>query len=397
MESSGLPRTTARSRGLGTGILERVGLRDIDGWMAFSALGLILCSIYTLHQTSDQVIPGAPEYYTQRQAVYGLVGIVAMIAIARVDYSRFRELRVGIYTFLCASILTIFAFGVTARGSTQSLDLPFFSFQPAELGKLLLVLSLAGFVIDGARRGSEAGRTVRYLALGLAPTGMVLLQDLGTSLVYAAITVAIMIAAGVRWSHLAAIAAAALAFIAFVLVLMPMAGAPVLKEYQTERLTSFLSPTSDIGGAGYQQNQAKVAAGSGGTTGRGDQATQSELGFVPERHTDFIFAVIAERYGFLGAALVLSLYALLFWRALRLMTLSKNFYGTLVAAGIAGSIMFQVFVNVGMNLGIMPITGIPLPLMSYGGSAIIATFLMIGVLQSIHIGSRAGQGGPWSQ
>lgn len=397
MESSRLPRTRPGRRTTRLDLLDRAGVRHMDGWLAFSALGLILCSIYTLHQTSGQVIPGAPAYYTQRQAVYGLMGIVAMIAIARVDYSRFRELRVGIYTFLCASILTIFAFGVTSRGSTQSLDLPFFSFQPAELGKLLLVLSLAGFVIDGARRGSEKQRTVRYLALGLAPTGMVLLQDLGTSLVFAAITLAIMVAAGVRWSHLAVVGTGAVAFIAFVLVLMPMAGAPVLKDYQQERLTSFLSPTADIGGAGYQQNQAKVAAGSGGTTGRGDQATQSELGFVPERHTDFIFAVVAERYGFVGAALVLSLFALLFWRALRLMTLSKNLYGTLVAAGIAGSIMFQVFVNVGMNLGIMPITGIPLPLMSYGGSAIIATFLMIGVLQSIHIESRAGQRGPWSQ
>ena len=186
-----------------------------------------------------------------------------------------------------------------------------------------------------------------------------------------------------------------MAVIAVVLVAMPALGTPVLKQYQTERLTSFLSPSSDIGDAGYQQNQAKVGIGAGGTTGRGDQATQSRLGFVPERHTDFIFAVVAERYGFLGAALVLSLYALLFWRALRLMTLSKNAYGTLVAAGIAGAIVFQVFVNVGMNLGIMPITGIPLPLMSYGGSAVISTFLMVGVLQSIAIQSRAGQRGLW--
>jgi rod shape determining protein RodA len=130
-------------------------------------------------------------------------------------------------------------------------------------------------------------------------------------------------------------------------------------------------------------------------TGRGDLATQSKLGFLPERHTDFVFAVVAERYGFAGAALVLALFALLFWRALRLMTLSKNLYGTLVAAGIACAILFQVFVSVGMNLGIMPITGIPLPLMSYGGSAVISTFIMVGVLQSIHIQAHAGQRGPW--
>jgi rod shape determining protein RodA len=395
MESSATTRGRNEAHLPRAGLLDRIGVRDMDGWMAFSALGLIACSLVTLYEASGQAVAGAPQEYASRQALYGLVGIVAMIAISRIDYSRFRELRVGIYTFLCASILAIFVFGITARGSTQSLELPFFTFQPAELGKLLLVLSLAGFVIDGARRGSESQRTIRYLALGFAPTGLVLLQDLGTSLVFGGITIAIMIAAGVRWSHLAAIGAGLAAVIAIALVLMPMAGAPVLKQYQQERLTSFLSPSSDIGDAGYQQNQAKIATGSGGTTGRGDQATQSRLGFVPERHTDFIFAVVAERYGFVGAALVLSLFALLFWRALRLMTLSKNFYGTLVAAGIAAAIMFQVFVNVGMNLGIMPITGIPLPLMSYGGSAIIATFMMIGVLQSIHIQSRAGQRGPW--
>jgi len=395
MESSRATRGGVRPYHERVALLDRLGIRNMDGWIAFSALGLLACSLFTLHQASGNAIPGAPDYYLQRQALYGLVGIVAMFAISRVDYSRFRELRVGIYTFLCASIFAVFAFGVAARGSTNSLELPFFTFQPAELGKVLLVLSLAGFVIDGVRRGSEGQRTIRILALGFAPTGLVLLQDLGTSLVFGAITIAIMVAAGVRWTHLVAIFAALAIFITTVLVLMPMAGAPVLKEYQQERLTSFLAPSSNIGDAGYQQNQAKVAAGSGGTTGRGDQATQSRLGFVPERHTDFIFAVVAERYGFVGAALVLSLFALLFWRALRLMTLSKNFYGTLVAAGIAAAIMFQVFVNVGMNLGIMPITGIPLPLMSYGGSAVIATFLMIGVLQSIHIESRAGQKGPW--
>lgn len=393
MESSRIPRSRLGAHPQRVAPLDRLGLRHMDGWIAFSALGLLACSLFTLSETATNAIPGSPNYYLQRQALYGLVGIVAMFAISRVDYSRFRELRVGIYTFLCASIFCVFAFGVAARGSTNSLELPFFTFQPAELGKVLLVLSLAGFVIDGVRRGSEGKRTIRILALGFAPTGLVLLQDLGTSLVFGAITIAIMVAAGVRWTHLAAIAAGLAVFITTVLVLMPMAGAPVLKEYQQQRLTSFLAPSSDIGDAGYQQNQAKVAAGSGGTTGRGDQATQSRLGFVPERHTDFIFAVVAERYGFVGAALVLSLFALLFWRALRLMTLSKNFYGTLVAAGIAAAIMFQVFVNVGMNLGIMPITGIPLPLMSYGGSAVIATFLMIGVLQSIHIESRAGQRG----
>jgi rod shape determining protein RodA len=314
--------------------------------------------------------------------------------LSRIDYSRFRELRVGIYTFLCASVAQVFVFGFAARGSRRSFELPFFSFQPSELGKLLLVLALAGFVIDGARRGSARQRTVRYLCLGLAPAALVFLQpDLGTSMVFAVATLAVMYFGGVRWTHFAVIGAALVALIALVLVVAPAIGTPILKGYQEQRLTSFLHPSEDARDAGYQQHQAQIAIGSGEKTGRGNQATQTRLDFVPERHTDFIFAVIGERYGFMGAAFVLSLYALLFWRALRIVTLSKNSYGTLVAGGIAVSLLFQVFVNVGMNLGIMPITGIPLPLMSYGGSSVLATFLAVGVLQSINIQARLSQRG----
>jgi rod shape determining protein RodA len=326
--------------------------------------------------------------------IYAILGLVGMYLLSRVDYSRFRELRVGIYTFLCVSVSLVFVFGFAARGSRRAFDLPFFSFQPSELGKLLLVLALAGFVIDGARRGSERQRTLRYLCLGLAPAALVFLQpDLGTALVFGVITLAVMYVGGVRWTHLATIGAALVAIVAIVLVVAPAVGTPILKGYQEQRLTSFLNPSEDPSDAGYQQNQAKIAIGSGETTGRGDRATQTRLDFVPERHTDFIFAVIGERYGFLGAALVLSLYALLIWRALRIVTLSKNSYGTLVAGGIAAMLLFQVFVNVGMNLGIMPITGIPLPLLSYGGSSVLATFLAVGVLQSIHMQARLSQKG----
>jgi rod shape determining protein RodA len=395
MESSRLPGRQRAPEPLGLRAMDRIGIGRLDGWMLLSALGLVLVSVLTLDAASEKPIAGAPDLLSQRQAVYGLIGIVGMLLLARFDYSRFRDLRTGLYALLCISIIATFIFGFAARGSTQSIELPLFTFQPAEPGKLLLILALAGFVLDGSRAGSEAKRTIRYLAIGMLPTALVLMQDLGTSLVYAAITIAIMLAAGVRWSHLGAIGAAAVTLVALVLVLMPAAGVPLLKEYQQDRLTSFLSPESDPRGAGYQQNQATVAAGAGGLTGRGDQATQSNLGFVPERHTDFVFAVVAERYGFAGAALVLSLFALLLWRALRLMSLSKDSYGKLVAAGIACAILFQVFVSVGMNLGIMPITGIPLPLMSYGGSAVISTLLMVGVLQSIHIRSGVAQRGPW--
>jgi rod shape determining protein RodA len=366
----------------------------MDWPLTIAAVSLVAFSIFTLGQATQNDVPGSPHYYLDRQAIYAVLGIVGMLLLTRIDYSRFRELRVGIYTFLCASVSLVFVFGFAARGSRRAFELPFFSFQPSELGKLLLVLALAGFVIDGARRGSAVQRTVRYLCLGLAPAALVFLQpDLGTSMVFVVATLAVMYFGGVPWTHFAVIGGALVALIALVLVVAPAVGTPILKGYQLERLTSFANPNEHEDGAGYQQNQSKVAIGSGELTGRGDKATQTRLDFVPERHTDFIFAVIGERYGFVGAAFVLSLYALLFWRALRITTLSKNSYGTLVAGGIAVSLLFQTFVNVGMNLGIMPITGIPLPLMSYGGSSVVATFLAVGVLQSINVQAHLSQRG----
>jgi rod shape determining protein RodA len=375
-------------------IAERVGLPYMDVQLGFAALALVTFSVFTLSQATRGDVPGSPGYFVDRQIIYAVLGLVGMYVLARIDYSRFRELRVGIYTFLCVSVTLVFFFGFAARGSRRAFDLPFFSFQPSELGKLLLVLALAGFVIDGARRGSARQRTVRYLCLGLAPAALVFLQpDLGTALVYGAITLAVMFVGGVPWTHFALIGAILATLVTAVLVVAPAAGVPLLKGYQEERLTSFLDPDAHLSGAGYQQDQSQTAIGSGQLTGRGDRATQTRLDFVPERHTDFIFAVIGERYGFTGAAFVLSLYALLIWRALRIVTLSKNSYGTLVAGGIAAMLLFQVFVNVGMNLGIMPITGIPLPLLSYGGSSVLATLLAVGVLQSIHMQARLSQKG----
>jgi rod shape determining protein RodA len=375
-------------------IAERLGLPYMDGQLFLASLALAVFSVFVLNEATARDVPGDPGYFADRQAVYTVLGLIGMYVLARIDYSRFRELRVGIYTFLCVSISLVFVFGFAARGSRRAFELPFFSFQPSELGKLLLVLALAGFVIDGARRGSEVQRTVRYLCLGLFPAALVFLQpDLGTSLVFGAATLAVMYFGGVPWTHFAVIGGVLTALVALVLVVAPATGFPLLKSYQEERLTSFLSPDEHASGAGYQQNQSVVAIGSGQGVGRGDNATQTRLDFVPERHTDFIFAVIGERYGFMGAALVLSLYALLFWRALRISMFSKNSYGTLIAGGIAVTLLFQTFVNVGMNLGIMPITGIPLPLMSYGGSSVVATFLAIGVLQSINVQAHLSQKG----
>ncbi len=367
-------------------LISRVGFANLDPLTLVAGLGLIVFSIYTLSEATADDIPGNPYYYVVRQAIYAVVGVALMLAVARVDYSRFRELRVGVYTAMAGLIVLVLLLGEATRGSRRWIEMPFFTFQPSELGKALLIAALAAFVIDRSRHSSERRRTVRILALGIFPALLVFLQpDLGTALVYAVITLAVLYFAGVRWTHFAAIGAVAVTLAASVLVIAPALGMPILADYQQERLTAFLHPSDDPADSSYQINQALIAVGSGGKTGRGDDATQTQNGFLPEHHTDFIFAVVGERFGFVGAAFLLSLYALLIWRALRTMTLSKNLYGSIIAGAIAAMLIFQVLVNVGMNVGIMPITGIPLPLMSYGGSSVVVTFLILGLLQSIYV------------
>lgn len=201
----------------------------------------------------------------------------------------------------------------------------------------------------------------------------------------------LLFVAGTSWRQLAGLVALVLVSGTIVLVAAPAIGVHVLKPYQEERLTVFLNPSGSTGEGAYQQLQSKVAIGSGQKTGRGGESTQIEGKYVPEDETDFVFAAVGEQYGFVGAALVLSLYALLIWRTLRILTMSKDLFGSLVAAGVLAMLMFQVFVNVGMAVGIMPITGVTLPLMSYGGSSVITTLLAVGLLQSIYVQGRASQ------
>jgi rod shape determining protein RodA len=213
--------------------------------------------------------------------------------------------------------------------------------------------------------------------------------DLGTSLCYVVGTLAMLFIAGAPWRHFAALAALAAVAISLTLVVLPKAGVQVLQPYQVDRLTSFLHPEDVSGREGYQQQQSKIAIGSGQKTGRGvENATQTGLNFLPEHHTDFIFAVVGETYGFAGAALVLSLYALLIWRGLHILTIAKNLYGALIAGGLTVMLLFQLFVNIGMTVGIMPITGVPAPLLSFGGSSMLVTFLALGLLQSVHAQAR---------
>lgn len=361
----------------------------LDPLLLLASLGLVAVSLVTLKGSTADDDPSDPLLFVKRQIAYAVAGLVLMYAVSRIDYSRLRELRYPIYGVLLASIILVTVLVPPTRGARSWIELPGFSLQPSEIGKVLLIVALAGFLVERMR---EMGRqtTSRVMLLGLFPTMIVMAQpDLGSATVYVVGTLAILFVAGAPWRHFAGLIALFAVSVTCVLVVAPKLGVEVLKPYQVDRLTAFLHPSSDPSETGYQQAQALTAIGSGEKTGRGtENATQTSLGFLPEARTDFIYAVIGETYGFAGCALVLSLYALLIWRALHILTIAKNLFGALIAGGIAMMLLFQLFVNIGMNVGIMPITGVTAPLLSFGGSSMLSTFLALGLLHSINAQAR---------
>jgi rod shape determining protein RodA len=365
----------------------------LDPLLTLAVLGLGACSILTLKPATRKLVHGDPHYYVNRQAVYLVIGFALMLAISRLDYTLLRRYKNVVYGVLMFAILAVLGLGHAAGGAQRAINFPLFSFQASELGKILLIVALAAFIVDRSRQLRERDTTVRVLIAALVPTMFVIAQpDLGSGLVYMAIACMLLFIAGTSWRQLAALAALVCVSGAFVLVAAPAAGVHVLKPYQVERLTAFVHPVPVKEGSAtdpsYQQQQSKIAIGAGGKTGRGANASQVVNGFVPESDTDFVFAAVGEQYGFVGAGLVLLLYALLISRTLRVLVMSKDLFGSLIAAGVAAMLMFQVFVNVGMTIGIMPITGVTLPLISYGGSSVIATLLGVGLLQSIYVQAR---------
>jgi rod shape determining protein RodA len=365
-----------------------------DPLMLVATFGLVVVSVLAIGGSTRTDIAGAPNFFAHRQIAYAVIGTLLMLVISRFDYSRLREFKIGIYGLMIALNILPLLLAAATRGARSWIELPFFRFQPSELGKVLLIVALAGFIVDRTRRLGERETTARLMLLALGPAALVMVQpDLGSASVYVVAALTMLFIAGSPGRHIAGLIGLFAVSLVLVLAVAPAVGVNVLKPYQVDRLTGFLSPNEDNNETTYQLNQSKIAIGSGEKTGRGlDRATQTGLNFLPEHHTDFIFSVVGERWGFAGAGLVLSLFALLIWRTLRLLTMAKNLFGTLIAAGILAMLMYQLLVNVGMTIGIMPITGVTLPLMSYGGASYLTTFIALGLLQSIHIQARIAQG-----
>ncbi len=256
---------------------------------------------------------------------------------------------------------------------------------------MLFALSIGAELVDRQRDLATWPITIRILAVTAPILVLLLLEpDLGSAMVYVVMLLLMMAVAGTPGRHFQVLTGAALAFIVLVVIALPAVGVPVLAKYQTERLTSFVNPSEAIQGAGHQQRQAVIAIGNGGRLGA-ERPTQSGYDYIPENQTDFIFSVAAEHWGFAGAGMILSLYALILWRILSILTRARSTYEAVVVSGIIGMLSFQIFENVGMNLGIMPITGVTLPLLSYGGSSVIATLIALGLVHAVHAHARTAR------
>ena len=391
LEYAGSQRAGVRAERDAPGLLSIV--RSIDWILLVGVAGLVVVGLWGVAGVTKFVISNDPSYYLNRQILYACVGGVVLVVAALVDPDLYRRYWRGIFIGTAVVIAGVLLIGHAARGSTRWISLGFFTFQPSEFGKLLFVLALAGMLAERQRIVGVWATTLRVLGLGLIPVVLVFAQpDLGTALVYLAALGAMLFVAGVPWRHLAVLGGAVVVIAVGVLWAGPAAGVNVLKSYQQQRLTCFTHPSTCPAEAGYNLDQSITAVGSGQTLGRGlNGATQVNLGFLPESQTDFVFAGFAEQRGFLGAALLLGLYLVVLWRGLRVITVARDLFSAVVAGGIVIALLFQIFVNVGMTMGIAPITGIPLPFVSVGGSSLIANLAAMGVLLAIHARGRVSR------
>ena len=354
--------------------------RHVDLTLLGAVLAIAGVGVLMVYSASRNL--GADEgFFLRRQAVFTLVGVGVMGLVATIDYRVFRDFAPHIYVVSVLGLLLVISpLGSARRGAQAWFQLGAFQLQPSELAKIALIIALAAY--GALHRGDLDGRRMlTALAIGGLPMVLINMQpDLGTVLVFAAIVMGSLLVAGARPRHMALLTLAGIVAVVAVFQL------GLLKEYQRDRLGAFLNPRENTQAASYNLNQSKIAVANGGLTGKGlFQGTQTKLSYVPEQHTDFIFTVVGEELGLAGSGLLLTLFALVVWRTWRAAALAKDLAGTIMCIGVLCMLVFQVFENVGMTMGIMPITGIPLPLMSYGGSATIATFAAIGLVLNVHM------------
>jgi rod shape determining protein RodA len=364
----------------------RAPWRHVDPMLALAAVGLAVLGLAAIYSSTFSSLraQGLPEGLIMRRQLLNLgLGLVGMLVVSLVDYRRllaWAPVVFGVVVLVLGLVLT--PLGSATNAAQSWFELGVYQVQPSEYAKVAMILVLAAII--GSRREPPG---LRQLALALAAVAVVcvliLLQpDFGTFMVFVPILFGVLLVGGVplRWLLVLGLVGS--------IGVVGMFKVNMLKEYQKDRLTAFIDPSADPEGRGYTYNarQALIAIGSGGVTGKGYlRGTQTNLQYVPEQKTDFVFTVVGEELGFTGAMLLLGLLGLLAWRGLRIAAVARDPFGALIAAGVVSMLVFQAFVNVGMTIGIMPITGIPLPFVSYGGSSLVASFLAVGLLENVHM------------
>jgi cell division protein FtsW len=347
--------------------------------VALLVIGVVM--VYSASAIAAEKSLGRPLYFFQRQLIWAIVSMFAMGAMSRLDYNRLREYVMPIFAITCATLIAALFFPAVA-GAKRWIRLGPIGLQPAEFAKLAAILFLAAYL---DKKHSKLGHFVQGIALPIGVVGVLLVligmePDLGTPTLMFSVAVLMLFVAGARVSSI---------FGALALSVPVIAEELWRKPYRRARLLSFLTPFENIKGTGYQLAQSILAVGSGGWLGKGIGASKLKLGYLPTPYTDFIFPVVCEELGLIGAAVVLALFATILIRGVRIARAAPNLFGTLLASGICFSIVLQAFFNVAMSIGLLPTKGIPLPFFSYGGSSLLSSMIGIGVLLNISRQTRA--------
>ena len=367
---------------------ERRPIRHVDWVLVGITIALSIVGLVLLYSATNQTLRQDgldPFMRVNKQAFTIVMGLVVLILLSAFDYRFFKVYAGFIYLGSLFALVLVRIPGIGSTDTTGTaqrwFNLGGLQITPSEFTKLALIVMLAAVLSELRTPEPTVSDLLKLLGLAAVPLVLVFLQpDIGTSIGIAAIVVGMLIVAGTKLKHLLVLGAVGVVLIGLVF----QSGA--IKDYQYARLTAFLDPQGASEDVRYNLDQSLIAVGSGGLLGKGYlHGSQTNLDYVPEQHTDFIFTVAGEEFGFVGALAVLALFALMLWRAIRISWLAKDPFGTYVAAGVASMFAIQMFVNIGMVIGIMPITGIPLPFLSYGGTSILVSFAGVGMLESIHM------------
>lgn len=354
-------------------------LTNLDNLLLATTALLVILGVLVLYSLGIKAKQVSNQLDTSRQLIYAVVGLVLMFIAARNDYKVLKNYSSFLYMFMIITLVAVELVGATRLGATRWIAIGPFQFQPSELAKLILVVVLAKIYAQNYDYSDQIRVVLRSLAYTLPAVILVLIQpDLGTAIVLSAIWLVMTISTKIKKRYIVAMFAALILAIPIVY--------PNLQPYQKQRIDTFLNPAADPSGTGYNVNQAIIAVGSGGFFGQGLGAgSQSQGNFLPSSHTDFVFAVLAEKLGFVGAIVCILLYVVLISRLVIDGSKSADRFGSMLCIGIATMFVVHVLINIGMNLGIMPVTGIPLPFISAGGTSMMVGLIAIGIVQSVYV------------